>query len=191
MPELTPDLLAALRKANGLQDDEDVVSLINKGTVAFAFVIAGQGPKAFGMPEMFAPSQNLRHHGVLEKTSIMITDGRYSGVTKGACVGHMTPEAYEGGGIGALVNGDLLWVRLSDKRIDMLDKAAFLRGQLVARDTDAREERADLVNRRKAEIERRQLQVAACSIMDNVTDAEYGVVPAAVSRRATLPWPRH
>ncbi|MFA9438283.1 dihydroxy-acid dehydratase [Uliginosibacterium sp. sgz301328] len=190
MPELTPDLLAALRSANGSQGDEDIVSLINNGTVAFAFVIAGQGPKAFGMPEMFAPSQNLRHHGVLEKTSIMITDGRYSGVTKGACVGHMTPEAYEGGGIGALANGDLLWVRLSDKRIDMLDKTAFLQGQLVARDTDALTERADLVARRKADMEHRQLQVAACSIMDNVTDAEYGVVPAAVSRRATLPWPR-
>jgi dihydroxy-acid dehydratase len=188
MPGLTPELLGTLRKLNGLPADTSVASMIGSGALAFALIIAGQGPKAFGMPEMFAPSQNLRHHGVLEKSSIMITDGRYSGVTKGACVGHMTPEAYEGGGIGALENGDLLWVRLSDKRIDLLDTAAFLEGRLTPLDAAPQAARAALVARRKADIEHRQLQVAACSIMDNVTDAEYGVVPAAVNRRATLRW---
>jgi dihydroxy-acid dehydratase len=189
MPELTPELLAAFRKINGTAEDESIPDMIAKGTLAFAFVIAGQGPKAFGMPEMFAPSQYLRHHGVIEKTSIMITDGRYSGVTKGACVGHMVPEAFEGGGIGTLVNGDLLWVRLTDRRIDILDKAAFLRGDLLALETAPFEERADLLAKRQADIEKRQHQVAACSIMDNVTNAEYGVVPMAVHRRAKLPWP--
>ena len=95
MPELTPELLSALRKFNDAPADQDILTMINNGTLAFAFVIAGQGPKAFGMPEMFAPSQYLRHHGVVERTSMMITDGRYSGVTKGACVGHMVPEAFE------------------------------------------------------------------------------------------------
>lgn len=189
MPELTPEMLAAFRKVNGAPADEDVITMVNKGTLAFAFVIAGQGPKAFGMPEMFAPSQYLRHHGVVERTSIMITDGRYSGVTKGACVGHMTPEAYEGGGIGTLKNGDLLWVRLTDKRIDMIDTEAFLRGDVVAREAAPFEERAELVAKRHADIERRQRQVAASSIMDGVTNAEFGVVPNAVNRRATIAWP--
>ena len=188
MPELTDDVLAALRKINGAPADEDMVTMVKKGTLAFAFVIAGQGPTAFGMPEMFAPSQYLRHHGVVEKTSIMITDGRYSGVTKGACVGHMVPEAYQGGGIGALVNGDLLWVRLSHKRIDLLDREAFLRGDLQPVAMAPLAERSELVARRRADIEHRQRQVAACSVMDNVTNAEYGVVPMAVHRRATIPW---
>jgi dihydroxyacid dehydratase/phosphogluconate dehydratase len=189
MPELTPDVLAAFRKLNGAASDEDVITMVNRGTLAFAFVIAGQGPRAFGMPEMFAPSQYLRHHGVVEKTSIMITDGRYSGVTKGACVGHMVPEAFEGGGIGALINGDLLCVRLTEKRIDLLDKAAFVRGEIISPESASFADRRELVASRRAEIERRQLQIAACSILDNVTNAELGVVPLAVDRRATIRWP--
>lgn len=188
MPELTPELLAALRRLHGAPADEDVLAMVKNGTLAFAFVIAGQGPKAFGMPELFAPSQYLRHHGVVERTSMMITDGRYSGVTKGACVGHMVPEAYEGGGIGALASGDLLWLRLSDKRIDLLDRAALLRGELSPLDAPPLTERAELVAQRRAAIEQRQRQVAACSLMDNVTNAEYGVVPMTVHRRATVPW---
>ncbi|GAB2885726.1 dihydroxy-acid dehydratase [Uliginosibacterium flavum] len=189
MPALTPALLAALRRFNGAPEDQSVIDMITAGTLAFAFVIAGQGPKAFGMPELFAPSQNLRHHGVVEKTSTMITDGRYSGVTKGACVGHMVPEAYEGGGIGALIDGDLLWMQLSERRIDLLDSAAFLLGEVRVCDAAPLAERAELIAQRRARIEHRQLQVAACSMMDNVTDAEFGVVPLAVHRRATLAWP--
>ena len=189
MPALTPELLAAFRAFNGAPADEDVLTMVNRGTLAFAFVIAGQGPRAFGMPEMFAPSQYLRHHGVVERTSIMMTDGRYSGVTKGACVGHVVPEAFDGGGIGALNDGDLLWVRLSDKRIDLLDQPAFLRGELVAPETACFAERQELVARRRAQIEKRQFQIAACSVLDNVSNAEYGVVPLAVHRRATLRWP--
>jgi len=188
MPELTPDFLAALRRHNHAPADEDIRTMIQRGTLSFAFVIAGQGPKAFGMPEMFAPSQYLRHHGDVEKTSIMMTDGRYSGVTKGACVGHTVPEAFEGGGIGALMNGDLLWVRLSDKRIDLLDRDAFLRGELTPLATPPFEARRALMDERRARMEKRQAQIAACSLLDSVSTAEYGVVPMAVHRRATLPW---
>ena len=188
MPELTPELLSALRKFNNAPAEQDILTMVNSGTLAFAFVIAGQGPKAFGMPEMFAPSQNLRHHGVVERTSMMITDGRYSGVTKGACVGHMVPEAFEGGGIGTLVNGDLLWVRLSNKRIDLIDRKAFLRGAIEPLSGAPFEERRELLADRQAMIENRQHQIAACSVLDNVSTAEFGVVPAAVHRRATIPW---
>ncbi len=188
MPELTPELLSALRKFNDAPADQDILTMINNGTLAFAFVIAGQGPKAFGMPEMFAPSQYLRHHGVVERTSMMITDGRYSGVTKGACVGHMVPEAFEGGGIGTLVNGDLLWVRLTDKRIDLIDRNAFLRGEVEPLSAAPFEERKELLAARQAKIENRQHQIAACNVLDNVSTAEFGVVPAVVHRRATIPW---
>jgi len=189
MPALTPEVLAAFRQVNGAPADEDALAMVNSGTLAFAFVIAGQGPKAFGMPEMFAPSQCLRHHGVIERTSIMMTDGRYSGVTKGACVGHVVPEAFAGGGIGALADGDLLWVRLTEKRIDLLDQPAFLRGEIVPPETASFDDRRELVARRLAQIEKRQFQVAACSVLDHVSNAEFGVVPMAVHRRATLPWP--
>jgi dihydroxyacid dehydratase/phosphogluconate dehydratase len=187
LPERLTDRLRAI---NGGDAGDDLAQMVVKGTLAFAFVIAGQGPKAFSMPEMFAPSAYLRHQGTLERTSILMTDGRYSGVTKGACVGHVTPEAYEGGGIGALVTGDLLWVRLSDRRIDLLDRAAFLDGRLAPAAEPPFAERADLIAERQARMERRKWQVAACSWIDETTSAEKGVVPLGVDRRAVLPWRR-
>ena len=200
MPELTPEFLAALRKVNAgananvkVQNAEqssanDALSMIHEGTLAFAFVIAGQGPGAFGMPEMFAPSQSLRHHGVVEKTSIMITDGRYSGVTKGACVGHVVPEAFAGGAIGALADGDLLSLNLRDKRIDWLDKSALDAGQIVPLAEIPLAARSALIERRLAQMNERQWQIAASSVLDNVSSAEYGVVPQAVHQRAKLAW---
>ena len=191
MPELTPELLAALRVINGSgrHEQDDVMAMLNKGSLAFAFVIAGQGPTAFGMPEMFAPSQSLRHHGVIEKTSILLTDGRYSGVTKGACIGHAVPEAFAGGGIGALIDGDLLWARLSEKRVDLLDRGAFIDGRLVPLNGPPLAERRELIAARRARMEKRQLQIAASSLLDYVADAEFGVVPLAVHRRATIALP--
>ena len=100
----------------------------------------------------------------------------------------MVPEAFEGGGIGTLANGDLLWVRLSEKSIDLLDRDAFLRGELHTLPVPLFDERRELIAARQRRMEARQEQIAACSLMDNVSTAEYGVVPMAVHRRAKLPW---
>lgn len=156
--------------------------LLKKGLISYAFVIAGQGPKAFGMPEMFAPSQSLRHHQLLEASSLLITDGRYSGVTKGACIGHVTPEAYEGGGIGQLADGDLLWLRIKEKRLDLVDTAAMGKGQVVA--AAALPSRQQLVAGRQAQMQDRIWQIAASNLMTDVAGAEKGCVPPAVDLRA-------
>ncbi len=189
MDGLNEPLLAAVRKANGGSGPGDFKAMVDEGTLAFAFVIGGQGPKAFGMPEMFAPSQHLRHHGVLERTSILMTDGRYSGVTKGACIGHVTPEAYEGGGIGTLKNGDVIRVDLDGHRIDLLDPESFLKGVIAPLEDAPFAERAALVTERRARLEKRRRQIAACSLLDHVTDAERGVVPEGVNERAMETWP--
>ncbi|MBT6137354.1 MAG: dihydroxy-acid dehydratase [Rhodospirillaceae bacterium] len=189
IPGLDEAVLARLRAVNGGDGTGDFDAMIEDGTLAFAFVIGGQGPKAYGMPEMFSPSQNLRHHGVLERSSILMTDGRYSGVTKGACIGHVTPEAYEGGAIGALVDGDLLWVRLGGKGLDILDREHFLAGEKSPMTELPLAERADIITERKRMMDQRQLEVASSSLMDEVTDAERGVVPGSVDRRATHPSP--
>jgi dihydroxy-acid dehydratase len=189
LPGLDPEFLTRLRSVNGGSGAGDVAEMIADGTLAFAFVIAGQGPKAFGMPEMFVPSQNLRHYGILERTSILMTDGRYSGVTKGACIGHVTPEAYDGGDIGCLQNGDLLWVRLDKGRVDLLDQQAFRAGRLEKRRDLPLEDRADMVAERKRRMKKRRLEIASCSLMDDVTDAEHGVVPLSVDRMAIHPSP--
>ncbi len=178
-------LVRAVVTRNGGNPDADHKTMLEKGWLSFAFIIAGQGPRAYGMPEMFAPSQNLRHHRILESSSILMTDGRYSGVTKGACIGHTVPEAFDGGGIGYLHDGDVLRLNLSKARIDLLERAAFLAGEERPLDPAADAGRAPLYAERQARMTNRLLDIAACNLMDGVTDAARGVVPLAVDRRAT------
>lgn len=183
-----PDVMRALAALYSTNQAADAVHWIEEGTLSFAFVIAGQGPQAFGMPEMFAPSQSLRHHGVLERFSILMTDGRYSGVTKGPCLGHITPEAWSGGGVGLLKHGDLLWLQLAQRRIDWVDSDALCAGNLQAIEHLPVDARASLVVQRRARMQDRRDQIAACNLMDDVSTAEYGAVPGSVQRRAILPW---
>ena len=95
---------------------------ISEGDV---IVLSYQGPcGAPGMPEMLTPTDAIKGAGF--KKVALITDGRFSGGTSGPCIGHIEPEAYNGGGIGAIMDGDiieidipkrLLNVRLSDSEI--------------------------------------------------------------------------
>lgn len=156
--------------------------LLKQGFLSYAFVIAGQGPKAFGMPEMFAPSQGLRHHQLLEASSLLITDGRYSGVTKGACIGHVTPEAFDGGGIGQLLDGDIMWLQIKKKHLDIVAVDALVTGQIKA--LDELPQRQELVARRMAMMKDRVLQVAASNEMYDVSSSEKGCVPYPVDIRA-------
>lgn len=188
MANQRPDVLQAMAARYSHRQASDAMDWIDEGALAFAFVIAGQGPQAFGMPEMFAPSQSLRHHGVLERFSILLTDGRYSGVTKGPCVGHVTPEAWAGGGIGLLKDGDLLWLQLAKRRIDWIDTDALCSGTLQVIDQLPHDARAGLVQQRRARMQDRRDQIAACNLMDDVSTAEFGAVPGSVQRRATLAW---
>jgi len=161
---------------------EVFIDLLEKGIVPFAFVIAGQGPKAFGMPEMFAPSENLKHQLLLEASSLLITDGRYSGVTKGACIGHVTPEAFEGGGIGRLVDGDVLWLRIKGKQLDVVDPKTLEEGKVEA--FIRLPERQQLFADRHEQMLDRVKQIATSNLMNDVVNAEKGCVPEAVDRRA-------
>lgn len=163
---------------------EDFKDLLKKGYLSFAFVIAGQGPRAYGMPEMFAPSQNLKHHQLLEASSLLITDGRYSGVTKGACIGHVTPEAFDNGGIGQLANGDLMWLQISKKQLNILDPAQLIEGKVEP--YAELPQREDVVAERMAKMEERVLDIAASNLMYDVSSAEKGCVPYPVDVRATV-----
>lgn len=186
---LDAELIARIVARNGGDPAiADPYALLEKGWLSFAFIIAGQGPRAYGMPEMFTPGQQLRHHRILEASSILMTDGRYSGVTKGACIGHATPEAFDGGSIGYLADGDVLRLDLNGARLDCLDAAQFRAGTETPIDPRTLAGRADLFAARMARMERRRLDIAACNLMDDVSDAARGVVPGAVDRRATRPW---
>lgn len=82
-------------------------------------VIKNVGPKgAPGMPEMLKPTSAIIGAG-LGKSIALITDGRFSGGTHGFVVGHITPEAYEGGLIGLVEDGDIIEINAIENRIDL------------------------------------------------------------------------
>jgi dihydroxy-acid dehydratase len=82
-------------------------------------VIRYEGPRGGpGMPEMLTPTSALMGMGLGDKVAL-ITDGRFSGGTRGACVGHISPEAAERGPIAALRNGDLITIDIPKRRIDV------------------------------------------------------------------------
>jgi dihydroxyacid dehydratase/phosphogluconate dehydratase len=184
LPEKAVDALLAYNSKGTVQtyDPARFTELLKNGDLSYAFVIAAQGPKAFGMPEMFAPSQGLRHHQLLEASSLLITDGRYSGVTKGACIGHVTPEAYDGGRIGRLIDGDIMWLQIRKKHLDIIDPVA-LEGREVRAMTDL-PGRGELVAARMAVMEDRRGQIAATNLMYDVSTAEKGCIPFPVDQRA-------
>jgi len=87
-------------------------------------VIRYEGPKGGpGMQEMLAPTSNITGMG-LESSVALITDGRFSGGTRGACIGHVSPEAAEGGPIGLLQTGDIIEIDIpnSTLNVDLSDE---------------------------------------------------------------------
>jgi len=89
---------------------------IKKGDVV---VIRYEGPKGGpGMREMLAPTAAIAGLG-LDKDVALLTDGRFSGGTRGACVGHISPEAAEGGPIALVEEGDIIEIDIPGKRISL------------------------------------------------------------------------
>ena len=77
------------------------------------------------MPEMLMPTATLMGLGLGDSVSL-ITDGRFSGATKGACVGHVSPEAVDGGPIALVGDGDMIEIDIPQRRIDLLVAAEGL-----------------------------------------------------------------
>lgn len=93
-------------------------------------VIRYEGPKGGpGMQEMLAPTAAIMGQGLGDKVAL-ITDGRFSGGTHGACIGHISPEAAAGGPIGALKTGDVIEIDIKECRLDVRLNEVELRQRL-------------------------------------------------------------
>ncbi len=87
-------------------------------------VIRYEGPKGGpGMPEMLIPTATIAGMGLSESVAL-ITDGRFSGATRGPCIGHVAPEAFDGGPIAALKNGDKITIDIPNRvlKVELADK---------------------------------------------------------------------
>ncbi|MFF2795715.1 dihydroxy-acid dehydratase [Lysinibacillus xylanilyticus] len=94
---------------------------IDNGTVkeGHVVVIRYEGPKGGpGMPEMLAPTSAIQGRGLGTKVAL-ITDGRFSGASRGISIGHISPEAAEGGPIALVENGDIITIDLPNRTINL------------------------------------------------------------------------
>jgi dihydroxy-acid dehydratase len=108
-------------KAKVFESEEDAGAAImaDKIREGDAVIIRYEGPKGGpGMPEMLTPTSILAGRG-LDTHCALITDGRFSGGTRGLCIGHVSPEAAEGGPIAFVKNGDKIEIDLTKKTIDL------------------------------------------------------------------------
>jgi len=113
-------------KAKVFNSEEEAGQAIMGGKIRAgdAVIIRYEGPKGGpGMREMLTPTSILAGRG-LDAACALITDGRFSGGTRGLCIGHVSPEAAEGGPIALVKDGDIIEIDLNKKTINLkVDKA--------------------------------------------------------------------
>jgi len=141
----TGGVSAAMQKLRGpahiFESEEDTMRGILAGQVKAGEVVVTryEGPRGGpGMQEMLSPTSAIMGMGLGDKVAL-ITDGRFSGGTRGACIGHVSPEAAAGGPIAALRNGDMISIDLANYRLDVELSDAEIRARLAANPPKKRE----------------------------------------------------
>jgi len=118
---ISPRILVHKGRAKVFDSEEDAMKSIlskqiQKGDVV---IIRYEGPKGGpGMREMLSPTAAIKGMGLSESV-VLITDGRFSGATVGPCVGHVSPEAAEGGPIAAVRDGDMIEMNVPERRLNV------------------------------------------------------------------------
>ncbi len=101
------------------QDDAMEGILAGKVEAGDVVVIRYEGPRGGpGMPEMLSPTSAIMGMGLGDKVAL-ITDGRFSGGTRGACIGHVSPEAADNGPIAALQEGDIISIDIPNRKLEV------------------------------------------------------------------------
>lgn len=121
-------------KARVFDSEEEAGAAIMAGKIwaGDAVIIRYEGPKGGpGMREMLSPTSILAGRG-LDMVCALITDGRFSGGTRGLCIGHVSPEAAEGGPIAFVKDGDRIEIDLNKKKIDILVPKKELEKRMAA-----------------------------------------------------------
>jgi dihydroxy-acid dehydratase len=105
-------------------EEEAVHALVSrKVTPGDVLVIRYEGPRANGMPEMYYAAAILSADRELNTTTAIVTDGRYSGAMRGPCIGHVAPEALDGGPIALVEEDDLIEINIPKRRLAVVGTA--------------------------------------------------------------------
>ena len=125
---VAPEMMTHTGPARVFDSEEDAIAAIYEGRIVpgDVVVIRYEGPKGGpGMREMLNPTSAIAGMG-LDKEVALITDGRFSGATRGASIGHVCPEAAQGGPIALVEEGDQIAIDIPNCKIDLLVDEATL-----------------------------------------------------------------
>ena len=123
---VAPEMQVNEGRARVFDSEDSAIKAILGGKIkpGDVIVIRYEGPKGGpGMREMLSPTSAIVGMG-LDKSVALLTDGRFSGGTQGAAIGHISPEAAEGGPIGLVKEGDIISINIPKKRLDLKISAA-------------------------------------------------------------------
>ncbi len=131
---VAPEMLVHSGPARVYNSEEEAYEAIRRREIkdGDVVVIRYEGPKGGpGMREMLSPTSALAGMG-MDKTVALITDGRFSGATRGSAIGHVSPEAAAGGPIALVREGDIIAIDIPNKKLDLLvDEAELGRRRAV------------------------------------------------------------
>ena len=107
--------------ARVFNSEETAIAAIYAGQIVpgDVVVIRYEGPRGSGMPEMFYTGEAICSDPTLASSVALITDGRFSGASRGAAIGHVSPEAASGGPIGLIEEGDIINIDIPNAKITL------------------------------------------------------------------------
>ena len=116
------EMFKAVLKARPFDCEEDAIAAVLSHQIkpGDAVIIRYEGPKGSGMPEMFYTTEAISSDAELGKSIALITDGRFSGASKGPAIGHVSPEAAEGGPIALIEEGDLIHIDIPARLLEVV-----------------------------------------------------------------------
>lgn len=120
-----PEMFRATLRARPFDCEEDAIHAVLTGQIqpGDGVIIRYEGPKGAGMPEMFYTSQAIASDKTLGRSIALITDGRFSGASTGPSIGHVSPEAAEGGPIALVEEGDLIHLDVPGRKLELVGVA--------------------------------------------------------------------
>jgi dihydroxy-acid dehydratase len=115
------DMLRHEGPARVFNNEEDALEAVMNDRVqpGCVIILRYEGPRGCGMPEILSTTEALVTHPALQHTAI-ITDGRFSGATRGPCIGHVSPEAVAGGPIALVEDGDIISIDIPARSLDIV-----------------------------------------------------------------------
>ncbi len=119
---VVPEMHRHTGQALAFDSEEECHQAIIEGKVTpgSVLIIRNEGPRGSGMPEMYMTTDALASDPRLATTTALITDGRFSGATRGPCIGHVSPEAVEGGPIALVQDGDLIEIDIPNRKLNIV-----------------------------------------------------------------------